>query len=183
MSSCGCNSNVDQTTTAATKKPQQKVLEIELLYLDLEVCDPCQATDASLLQALQDADHLLRDSGYLTNLKKVHITSPDLAIKHQFISSPTIRINGDDIQLDVRESLCPSCSSLTQNESVNCRVWVHQGEEYKAPPKEMIIQSILQHVHNADTQMHNKSNQDYVLPDNLKRFFAAKKDPAASTCC
>lgn len=79
-------------------------------------------------------------------VRKIHVQSEKQARQLGFISSPTIRINGRDIQLDVKESLCESCGDLC-GEDVNCRVWVYQGKEYTAPPKAMIIDAVLREVY------------------------------------
>jgi hypothetical protein len=90
-------------------------------------------------------------------------------IELKLLSSPTIRINGQDIQLELRESLCPSCGDLC-GDNIDCRVWVYQGKEYTVPPKAMIIEAILKEVYGGKEA--RSDNKTYVMPDNLKKFFA-----------
>ena len=52
-----------------------------------------------------------------------------------------ISINGHNIQIDIKESLCESCGDLC-GDTVDCRVWIYQGREYTVPPKSMIIDCI-----------------------------------------
>ncbi len=140
MSHCGCN--VVEAIETAKNKSQLKNINIQLLYLDLDVCEPCQATDSNLTIALDDVSELLEKTGYRINLEKIHIDTEQSAIQYQFLSSPTIRVNGHDIQLDYKEDHCSTCSSLTNESSIDCRTWVYEGKEYHAPPKEMIIDSV-----------------------------------------
>ena len=65
----------------ATTVPTRS-LQIDFLYLDLDTCTRCRATDATLLEALERTQ--ARALG--------------------FVSSPTIRINGVDIAGELVES-------------------------------------------------------------------------------
>lgn len=103
------------------------------------------------------------------NLNKVNISNEKLAREYRFVSSPTIRINGRDIQLEVKESLCESCGDLC-GDAVDCRVWVYQGKEYTVPPKGLIINAILGEVYGGSGDNHQEQ-QEYELPENLKRYF------------
>ena len=51
-------------------------------------------------------------AGFVVEYKKIEMKTVDMAIMHQFVSSPTIRVNGQDI-----------CKSVTEN---NCAVAVNQ---------------------------------------------------------
>lgn len=104
-------------------------------------------------------------------VNKINVNTAELAQKYEFFSSPTIRINGQDIQLEVKESLCESCGDLC-GDQVDCRVWVYQGREYNVPPKGMIIEAILKAVYGGQPPAET-SSVPYVMPDNLKNFYAA----------
>ncbi|CQR70855.1 Ferredoxin [Sporomusa ovata] len=107
---------------------------------------------------------------YEIEVQKILVESEQQALKLEFVSSPTIRINGQDIQLDFKESLCESCGDVC-GEAVDCRVWTWQGQEYTTPPKAMIVDAILRHVYGGQ-QASQQVSKD--VPDNLKKFFAAK---------
>lgn len=143
---------------------------IDFLYLDLSVCKWCQGTDKSLEEALDDISNVLKAAGIEVIVNKINVTSEELAIKHKFITSPTIRVNGKDIQMEVRESLCESCGDLC-GDNVDCRVWVYNGEEYTIPPKALIIEGILKSVYGGETADNEES--EYALPENLRKFYAA----------
>ena len=102
-------------------------------------------------------------------VNKINITSKELAIKHEFISSPTIRINRNDIVLEVNETPCKDCGDLC-GDNVDCRSWVYEGSEYTEPPKAMIVNAILKEVFGGNKAI-QISKREYVLPQNLKVFF------------
>jgi len=151
----------------APKQPGKRKVVIDFLYLDLSVCKWCQGTDKSLEEALNDISNVLQASGIEVVVNKINVTSEELAIKHRFISSPTIRVNGRDIQMEVREKLCDSCGDLC-GDRVDCRVWVYNGEEYTIPPKALIIEGILKAVYGGETAC---ESSEYKLPKNLKKFY------------
>ena len=90
-----------------------KQLLIDFLYLDLSVCERCQGAESNLNQAIDEVSGVLKAAGFEIEVNKVKINSKELAIKYQFESSPTIRVNGIDVQLDVKESSCKESVSYT----------------------------------------------------------------------
>jgi hypothetical protein len=155
------------------KTVNKRQITIDFLYLDLSVCTRCQGTDTVLDEALAEVSKVLQATGAEVILSKINVNSEELAVAYKFISSPTIRVNGHDIQMEVKESLCESCGDLCGDE-VDCRVWVYQGKEYTVPPKGMIIEGILKEVYGG-SQGKNVIEQEYVIPENLKRFYSAMK--------
>lgn len=160
---CGSSNDVEVT---------KKRIVIDFLYLDVTVCERCKGTDSSLDEALMEVSKVLEATGIEVVVNKINVINEDLAIQHKFVSSPTIRINGHDIQLDVKENLCESCGDLCGDE-VDCRVWVYQGNEYSVPPKAMIIEAILKEVYGGISVKLEES--EFTLPDNLKKFYEAMK--------
>lgn len=156
---------------------------IDFLYLDLSVCTRCQGTDTSLDEALAEVSKVLAATGVEVLVNKINVNTEELAIKYRFISSPTIRVNGRDIQMEVKESLCESCGDLCGDE-VDCRVWVYQGREFSVPPKAMIIEAILKEVYGGDRDR-DIVTPEYVIPENLKRFYTAMKKAGKRNppCC
>ena len=104
-------------------------------------------------------------------MNKVNIITKELAFEYEFVSSPTIRINGKDIAIDVRESSCKDCGDLC-GDDVDCRVWSYEGEDYTEPPKELIINAILKAVYGEKEGLEDEK-EEYKLPDNLNKFFDA----------
>ncbi len=163
--SCTCNGSLN--------------IDIELLYLDLDICEPCQGVDKILEESIEEVRDSLKTLGYEISLTKIHIDSQQKALDYKFLSSPTIRINKQDIQSNYKEEFCDSCSSLV-NSSTNCRVWIYQNKEYNVIPKQMIIDAIFSSIYN------KKENQiedlEYNLPENLKTFFENKTVSSSCGC-
>jgi len=179
--SCGPGCCGDAPKESGVKK---RSIVIDFLYLDLSVCTRCQGTDTSLDEALAEVSKVLEATGVEVVVNKINVTNEELAIKHKFISSPTIRVNECDIQMEVKESLCESCGDLCGDE-VDCRVWVYQGQEYTVPPKAMIIDAILREVYGGGEDK-NAVMQEYALPENLKKFYRTQKTKEQKTetpCC
>mgnify|MGYP001029162608 CR=1 FL=1 len=162
--SCGCEEEIF--------KIEKNKIVIDFMYLDLSICTRCQSTEDSLDEAIDDVAKVLELAGMEVIVNKIHIDSKEKAIQYRFESSPTIRINGKDIQLEMRESLCESCGDLCGDE-VDCRVWVYKDKEYNAPPKAMIIDAILREVYSdKKVQLDDKAErEEYQLPENLQGFF------------
>jgi len=150
-----------------------KKINIEFMYLDLSTCTWCQGTDSNLQEALAEVANVLEATGVEVTINKIHVQSEEQARELDFVSSPTIRINGKDIQLDVKESRCESCGDLC-GEDVDCRIWTYQGKDYTAPPKGMIIDAILREIYGGSKESVEAPASPGEVPENLKRFFAAK---------
>ncbi|MEG6585712.1 DUF2703 domain-containing protein [Dendrosporobacter sp. 1207_IL3150] len=165
-SKCCCGDD----NCCVTSEQKVKKLLIEFMYIDLTVCDRCMGTDANLEDAIAEVASVLKAIGYEIEVQKTLVESEQQASELGFVSSPTIRINGQDIDLDVKESLCESCGDVC-GEDVDCRVWTWQGQEYTTPPRAMMIDAILKHVYGKQQATQSETKE---VPDNLKKFFAAK---------
>ena len=168
---CGCEPGCCGAPAEETTEKRQIV--IDFLYLDLEVCTWCKGTGESLDGALAEVSKVLAASGVTVVVNRIHVDSAEKAGQLRFASSPTIRVNGRDIQLDGKESKCESCGDLCGDE-VDCRIWLYQGKEYTSPPQAMIIDAILREVY-GQTQVREDSPDKFVVPENLKKFFQAMK--------
>ncbi len=169
----GCSCDPGCCDVPKDVQMEKKRIVIDFLFLDVSVCTRCQGADTSLDEALSEVSKVLEATGVEVLLNKINIVSEELAKQYMFISSPTIRVNGHDIQMDVKESLCESCGDLCGDE-VDCRVWVYQGNEYTIPPKAMIIEALLKEVYGGSDD--EQKEPEYSMPDNLKKFYAAMKN-------
>lgn len=167
---CSCSDGC--CTSSDSSDINKRELVIDFLYLDVTVCERCQGTDNSLDEAVSEVYKVLEATGIDVKVNKINVLSEELAIKYKFLTSPTIRINGKDIQMDYKESLCESCGDLCGDE-VDCRVWLYQGKEYTKPPKAMIIEAILKEVYGGNTK--EQEQKVYQVPENLKRFYQSMK--------
>jgi hypothetical protein len=167
------NLNCCDRAGCCTPKNEAKRLVIDFLYLDLSLCGRCQGAEKNLDKAIKEVSAVLKAAGYDVFVNKVNIVSEELAIQYKFLSSPTIRINGEDITLEVKESLCRECGDLC-GDTVECRVFTYNGVDYTEPPKEMIINGILKAVYGGSQPLSNKK-ETYRLPANLAVFFKGLK--------
>ena len=152
----------------------EKKVDIEFQYLDLSECGHCQGTEISLEDALGEVTAFLQETGIEVTIRKGHVKTEEQAREVGFTSSPTIRVNGQDIQPDIKETRCQDCDDLC-GDNCNCRVWVYQGQEYTAAPKGLIIDAILRKIYGSSNEASGTSTQRRYVPDNLKRFFAANR--------
>lgn len=181
----GCVSGPNQRTN--TMHAGERKLTIELLALDLNTCGRCTGTGANLDAALATVADVLREADVEVEVRKTVVTSAAQAERLRFESSPTIRINGRDIALELRESNCGDCGDICGCEGqVDCRVWVWQGKEHVEAPKALIIDAILR-AYGQAWEPPPKSGKRYHLPENLKKFFAATAAQSAAAskdkCC
>jgi Domain of unknown function (DUF2703) len=163
------------TTEVHTRTTTTDRLRIDFLFLDLETCTRCRGTDRSLESALDAARELLAANDTEVEVNKIHVESAELARELRFESSPTIRVNGRDVALELRESSCGS-EACTDGcgEAIACRVWVHAGKEYTEPPVALIVDAILREVYGEAVVKRGPDAASYELPENLERFFAGR---------
>lgn len=158
--------------------PNKTVL-VEYLYLDLETCDRCVGTDQELREVLDTLAPALALAGYTLEYRKIEMTTRELAIKHRFLSSPTIRVNGRDICATVAENDCSCCGEISGTQ-VDCRVFEYGGEEFQVPPKAMLAEGILTAVFGKIDAA--RPAGDYALPENLKSFYDGKQRKSGCGC-
>lgn len=160
-----------------------RTVSIDFLYLDLEVCGRCRGTDANLEAALAAVSDVLGAAGAEVRVKKTLVDSEAKARALGFVSSPTLRVNGRDVALELRESPCESeaCACASGGGAVDCRVWVYRGEEHTEAPVPMIVDAILAEVYGG--QERPSPAAPAVVPENLQRFFRGRGPEGAGACC
>lgn len=123
-------------------------------------------------EAVSDVESVLKAAGIEVIVNRINVTTKELAVLHRFESSPTVRVNGRDINVDIKESLCESCGELC-GENVDCRIWTYQGQEYTVPPKALIVNAILSEVYGNNPPPEPK---EFSLPKNLEAYFTAMEN-------
>ena len=156
---CGCSGG------CCTPK---RLLTIDFLYLDLDICDRCCGTDDVLDAAIAGAAQVLDAAGVSVTVNKVLVDTREKAVQYRLMSSPTIRIDGHDIDMDVKETPCTACGDIC-GDDVDCRTWTYMGKEYTVPPKALIVEAILKAVYGSPAPA--APDAPYTMPDNLVRFF------------
>ncbi|NTU89723.1 MAG: DUF2703 domain-containing protein [Actinobacteria bacterium] len=174
-----CSCPEESVTSDGDDTSVVKIIVVEYLYLDLETCERCMGTDAVLEEVLEVLSPALELAGYGIEYRKIEITTAELAQRHHFLSSPTVRVNGRDICQTVQENECGCCSEISDS-NVDCRVFEYEGGSYEVAPKKMLAESILQNVFGTPIEV--SSGFDYTLPDNLDRFFSGKDAKQNCSC-
>ena len=175
----------DTSPRPSTPPTPSRAIEIELLALDLNTCTRCVGSQANLEDALAMTKHVLQVTGHDVLVRTILIESEEQALQYNFVTSPTIRINGRDIALETMESPCDSCTDLCGCEGgTNCRVWRYQGQEYTEAPVGMIVDALLREVYSEAPPLSAPSPVGEVS-ENLTRFFSGKaaKTAPVSSCC
>jgi len=174
--------------TLPSEASAPRVLDVELLALDLSLCTRCVGTVANIEAAVAAVRQVLEVTGASVRLRKILIDSEELARRHRFTSSPTIRIDGRDIVFETLESRCDSCTDLCGcDEGTSCRVWRYQGREYTEAPVGLVTEALLRGIlGGAAAAGAAAGDEGDEVPENLRRLFSAKaarRGPEADSCC
>ncbi len=151
-----------------TATPTEVVLDV--LYLDERSCDPCRAATASADEVAAALAEPLHAVGHTLTVRKIHVTDPKQARALGFVSAPTIRIDGVDIELGVEEQPSASCSALA-GQPADCRTYTWQGEHHASPPAEMIVHRVLEHLAGGLLALPPAADVD---TSSVDRFLAAR---------
>jgi hypothetical protein len=170
----------------ASPPPIARRVTIDLLALDLATCGRCLRTDRNLDAALRTVGERLRAQGLDVDVQRTVVTTAEQATRLRFASSPTIRVDGRDIALDLRESECGDCGELCGGAAdVECRVWVWEGKEHLEAPEPMIVDAVLRACRE-ESPPRPAAPPPFRLPENLQRYFEARalaEAPARASCC
>jgi len=159
----------------------KKVLNVDLLVIDLNTCKRCVPTGEQLREVLALLAPVAEVLDIELYYREFVLKTPSDAKMHGLLTSPTIRLNGRDIDQGIRESECESCGDLTGNNTrVDCREWHYRGQVYPSAPKPMLIEAIMGAMLGVDAPPQEIKPLE-VLPENLDRYFKNKK--GGSCCC
>lgn len=174
------NQAANQSQTAAPA-----VIDIELLALDLNSCTRCVGTLDHIEKAIDIIQPVLEVMGTQVNVKTIVVESEEQARRYQFVTSPTIRVNGKDVAFETSESECESCTDLCGcDEGTSCRVWLYRGDEHTEAPVALVVESILRKIFGGSHDTIGTTPAYGGVPENLRRFFRSKSETRpAETCC
>lgn len=173
-SCCDWESNGCCDPNAVNDDPNQgrkEVVIVDYLYLDQSICDRCQGTDARVAKAVELVRPILDMAGYNIVMNKVEIENEYLADRFEFLSSPTVRVNGVDICPEVIENECDCCRSLSSYD-VYCRQFDFNGKLYEVPPTAYVVKRLLEIVFHGEKPAYD----EYVMPENIRGFLREKYD-------
>ncbi len=176
---CGRKDALDLDGDAV--QTEKKILNAELLVIDLTSCARCVPTGNELKRSISLLAPVADALGIELKYREIVIQTAQEAKALGLLSSPTIRLNGRDIVPAIHESLCESCVDLTEDGTlVNCRVWHYRGKVYNAAPLPLLIEAIMRAMLDIDTPP-VVPEPIAVLPENIQRYFDHKR-PITPNC-
>jgi len=161
-------------TVAGTADRTLREVVIDFLFLDLTTCDRCVGTGEHLTAALDAVRQVLEPTGRQVQVHRHLVATEEQARRLRFVSSPTLRVNGRDIAVELKESSCGSeCCTDGCGAHIDCRVWTHHDQEYTAAPVGLIVDAVLREVYSGGPSATPATGlgEPYDLPENLRRFF------------
>lgn len=171
--------NVD-VETMSPDAYRTRTLRVDFLFLDRNDCDRCSGTEDSLHRAIDRLAPLFDDLGVEIVVRNVRVETAADARRIRLASSPTIRIDGRDVQPAIDESPCDSCRDLCGGETgVDCRTWLFDGERHSRAPVALLVDALLRAAFSDRWERYGTRERDaetgdpYRLPENLRTFFEA----------
>ncbi|RDI72616.1 DUF2703 domain-containing protein [Halopelagius longus] len=187
MSNHSSHPNVSVETVTPGSYPNRTVT-VEFLFLDRERCDRCGDTEASLREAVDAAAAPLAELGVDIALRYVHVANEADARRARLETSPTVRVDGRDVQPDYEESECDSCGELCDcgdacgEGGIGCRIWSYRGEERESAPVGLLLEAILRAAVRGGAPARPEAS--FRLPENLRTFFGADAaEERRNSCC
>ncbi len=177
----------DSETVSIVQPPAEayarRTVTVDFLYLDNTSCERCIGTEAALETALERLEPILEAFDVTITVREIHVSTLEIADATQLAVSPTIRIDGTDIQPAYLENTCESSADLCAGEGgVTCRLWRYRGEQYTTPPVELLLEALVQAVVPTRRQGTDSPETDaYRLSSNVKEFFT-ENDTEACDC-
>ena len=127
-----------------TTRPDDVV--VEFLYLDRGTCERCRMTEAAVEAALAAVRPVLAVVGVGVILDRVHVDSAATAERVALEVSPTVRVDGRDVQPEFETTGC-DCGGT---ETVPCRAWRHGDRVRERPPVSLITDAVLRAAYGID---------------------------------
>lgn len=112
---------------------------VEFLYLDRDACERCRTTEAAVEAALSTVRPALALADSRVVLDRRHVDSAATARAVDLAVSPTVRVDGRDVQPEFETADC-GCGGAT---TVPCRVWRYRGRTHDAAPPGLLADAIL----------------------------------------
>jgi hypothetical protein len=128
------------TTSSREAEPTHlRDVTVEFLYLDREACERCRKTEAAVEATLSAVRPALALTGARVVLDRRHVDSAATARAVELAVSPTVRVDGRDVQPEFETADC-GCGGAT---TIPCRVWRYRGRTHDAAPPGLLADAIL----------------------------------------
>lgn len=131
---------------------------------------------------------VLDDLDVEISVRKFHVEDEEAARQTELEISPTIRINGRDIQPNYTASACESSGDLCKTDDrsgngsfIDCRDWSYRGETYSTPPDTLLVEKLLHAALAERGTIDSDVNGQYAVPENLREFFGTPTPRSATS--
>lgn len=176
---------VDTTLAPRDVSPTEygtRTVTVDFLFLDRVDCDRCRETEESLETAIERVRPLFEEIGATIDYRRIHVDSIDAAKQTELDVSPTIRIDGRDVQPEFASSSCESCTDIAEGETVvDCRDWVYRGETYEVAPVPLLIEALLRGAVGPSSSSET-SGSHFQLSEEMRSFFEGDSDDSDCGC-
>lgn len=119
----------------------RREMKIELLYFD-----GCP----SYRQALQNLEEVLAEEGIRATVELVKVSTPEEAEARRFLGSPTIQIDGVDLE---------GPEAVGSGIGLGCRVYIHNGHLSGWPSKEHIRAALAERLSSVRSQLERRRKE------------------------
>ncbi len=127
-------------------KEEVEVLEMRIEILYIMDCPWCVKTKELIKKSLGELK-------IKAEVEEILIDTDEKVKKYKFVGSPTVRINGKDIQEEVSKGQCLPCEELAEQTKettefvkqeckCGCRIYFYKGKQYPYPPKQLIKEAL-----------------------------------------
>lgn len=159
-----------------------RTVTVDFLFLDRVDCDRCRETEGSLETAIERVRPLFDEIDATIDYRRIHVDSIDAARRTELDVSPTIRIDGRDVQPEFAASSCESCTDIGDGETVvDCRDWVYRGEAYEVAPVPLLIEALLRGA--VDTSSTAETSRSHFrLSEEMRSFFEGEPEDGDCGC-
>ena len=127
-----------------------RTVDVEFLVLDRETCQRCRTSGAALEDALAFLEEGFAAMDVAVSVQKIHVQTATQARRLGLEVSPTIRIDGQDIQPDFIASPCESAGEecLVPDGSngptpIDCREWRYRGDTHVTAPPGLLVEALV----------------------------------------
>ncbi|WP_306054848.1 DUF2703 domain-containing protein [Natronococcus wangiae] len=158
---------------------------VDFLFLDRETCSRCAGTDAALESAIDRVAGLLDALAVDVVVRPIRVESAETARRTELEVSPTVRIDGRDVQPNAVTNPCVECSDRCADGSgIDCRLWTYRGETHATPPVELLVEALLRAaVGRPDAVAPRRSDGAFELAEDLEAFFGRSGDDRPDCGC
>lgn len=179
------DSNTVSIVQQSSETYTRRTVTVDFLYLDTESCERCMGTEAALETALERVAPVLDALDVSITVRDIHVSSLAAAESTQLAVSPTIRIDGRDIQPDYIENTCESCGDLCACDGdVDCRLWQYRGKHHTTAPVGLLVEALIQAVAPNQTYLgESRETHAYQLSSNVRGFFEGSEDEKTDCGC